>query len=189
MNKTILAALHLAAAGQLLLVKPAGAIIFNFNWTSDAPGLIVSGAATHTATGTVDINGVNPGGRFVAANVSNVDLTVTDGTNTVNLNKNDFVYWDGYISPQGDSVLTEDFLFEGFRGSNTLNRIPFLNYIYTRTPEDDILMFSDISIHYVDLSYVELSTDSRQAGQNSFVITAEPVPFGILDYLPIGFLG
>ncbi len=91
MNKTILAVLHLAAAGQLLLVKPAHGITFNFNWTSDAPGLtVVEGGPAHIATGTVDIN-VLPGADFTASDVSNIDITMGNGTYTGMFNDAKFV--------------------------------------------------------------------------------------------------
>ncbi len=81
MKRTIIATLSLVATSQLLLTKPAGAITFNFNWTSEAPGLsVVGGGPAHIAMGTVDIN-VLPGQDFTASDVSNIDITVGDKTN------------------------------------------------------------------------------------------------------------
>ncbi len=83
MNKTIVATL--VAAGQLLLTQSAQAVTFNFSWQSDAPGLtLFEGGPAHIATGTLDIN-VGPGEPFTVGNVSNVNITLTDGTHTLNL--------------------------------------------------------------------------------------------------------
>ena len=81
MNKAIFAVLHLAAAGQLLFVKPAHGLTFNFNWTSDAPDLEIlpfSGEERGpvTAKGTLDINRL-PGESFTFQDISNVNILVT----------------------------------------------------------------------------------------------------------------
>ncbi len=84
MKKTLLAAL--IAGSQLLLIKPATAITFNFSWTSEAEGLSIVGGSSvvHRATGTIDID-VMRGQDFTASDVTSLDITVTDGTNSVEL--------------------------------------------------------------------------------------------------------
>ncbi len=81
MKKTLLAAL--IAGSQLLLIKPATAITFNFSWTSEAEGLSIVGGSSviHRATGTIDID-VMRGQDFTASDVTSLDITVTDGTNS-----------------------------------------------------------------------------------------------------------
>ncbi|MBC6419920.1 MAG: hypothetical protein GDA44_14740 [Prochloron sp. SP5CPC1] len=77
MNKTFIAAL--VAAGQLLLIKPATAITFNFSWRSDAFGLRRERVSNSIfeITGTVDIN-VKPGKKFSRHDVSNLNITLTE---------------------------------------------------------------------------------------------------------------
>ena len=69
MNKAIFAVLHLAAAGQLLFVKPAHGLTFNFNWTSDAPGLRIlnpdEGASTVTVSGTFEADVPREAGQMI----------------------------------------------------------------------------------------------------------------------------
>ncbi len=126
MNKTILAAL--VAASQLLLAKPATAITYRFSWRSDADGLTSRSELVHEATGTVDINVVS-GQSFTAANISNVNITVTNGTNSFRLSdafENTRVY--GNVSSDGTTASLTDFFFGTIRRFPGSSRQSMLNF-------------------------------------------------------------
>ena len=208
MKRTILATLSLVATSQLLLTKPAGAITFNFHWTSDRPELDVPGSAIHTATGTIDINDVKPGSRFSTGSVSNVNITVTDGTNTVNFTDEHLEHWFGSI--EGNSVVIEDMFFRRFHPMNELEIFAHSTTPYICEEEEIYDSISDkffcpgdqidqpfVSVKYRDSPTIDIGVkDPRdtqalreEISKESFTITRAQVPFGIPDYLPIGFFG
>ncbi|MBC6418067.1 MAG: hypothetical protein GDA44_04400 [Prochloron sp. SP5CPC1] len=174
MNKIMIAAL--IAAGQLLPTKPATAITFNFSWTSEAPGLSLAEGSTgvHRAMGTLDIN-VMPGNSFTTSDVSNVNITVTDGTNMLNINNAvvmDFV--DSTKVGVQNSISPLEVA--------TINDVTYGHLTFTCLASTEV---PDFVIKYPDIT-VEINSDTQQNLQNSFVLTE--VPLDISSYLPIGFL-
>ncbi len=110
MKKSVLGSLYLIATGQLFLAKPAQALTFNFNWRSDAPGLsILRGSpGPHVAQGTFDIDiNPSPGGNFTLSDVSTVDITVQDTSNSENVfNISYFDNLSGIIDMENNIIIT-----------------------------------------------------------------------------------
>ncbi len=179
-NKTILTAL--VAASQLLLTQPATAVTFSFSWESDAPGLTFNfGEGTHTATGTVDIN-VERGESFTTSNVSNINITVTNGTDTIMFDDSLLVNWSGMVNTElVNGRLTASTSNILFSSTSSLAQFGCL------FPECDVTdVQHDLSLSYRDLILpTQINADTQENLQASFQLTE--VPFGIPNHLPIGF--
>ncbi len=191
MKKTILAVLPLAAASQLFLAKPAHALTFNFSWTSDNSaftvrhrGELIPNPPLYTASGRVSIDR-NPGQNFNRNHISSINITMTDGSQTASWSDlNDIRRWNGSISASGEFANTRHIVLDAQPNEN-FNQTFHCNYWNCNVETADV---SDFVIDFADGNLATvIDVSSQEALQNSFKLTA--VPFGIPDYLPIGFLG
>ncbi len=169
MNKTIITA-ALVAASSLLFTKPAIALTFLFNWTSNAVGLSPQvDNQLHTAIGSLDIDLTDPLANITAANVSNIDIIVSDNMNrsfrltSSNLSIIDF---DGVISQDGTSV-NVNFLRLQSESLNSFFRCRFVNCAVSRFSEQDL------QIEY-NGERANIDANTQDNLRNSFEVTVIP---------------
>ncbi len=110
---------------------------------------------------------------FDRDNISNVNITVTDGNNTLMLSNDQFGFFlDGMIDNLGQSASTTEIVFVSMNDNKTLY---------------DALLSKQKLFFYDNYNIFNIDADNQANLLNSFVLTE--VPFGIPNYLPIGFLG
>lgn len=170
---------------------PVHAISFNFSYTNQDPNVIgqtrnsISDTTVITASGTLDINRL-AGETFSNTDISNVNITVTDGTNSFTFNK-----WStagGVIAADG---LSASFDAAGNPAFFDFSPGAFTFFGCSNTGCIDGSNSTNILVNFInsDPSY-ELNYLTQQSALAAFKFTAlTPVPFEFNPALGIGVLG
>ena len=164
----------------------AQALVFDFNWSSDAPTFVptsvsptLSPGQVFSATGTIEID-KNAGETFALSDIVNTDITIDDGRGNTS---NSTAWFDagGSISADGLSASFDA------AGNPLIFQSP--NYFGCQAAgcADSIIGFS--LDNFVNNSSFTYDSPATALASMQMTTTATPVPFGVSTDLSLLILG